>query len=190
MKRLAAILAAGCGVTSILVLGGCGAVTRIATEAALKKLAPGGSGAESAYVAGLKPLDSGEGLVVFEPQSAPSSAKWAELGDGCSRYLQVHVAGQGALGKTPLWGYIDDVAARFKHPDLRLDATQARQIAAPTGATRAAIGSLGGNDARLTLRYQIVDVAAGTAHVDAWPRTNWQSCDARRKITFVRTTDQ
>lgn len=151
---------------------GCDATTRVVTEAALRRVASEVAtnkaerkslalSGDKAYVASLRPFDSSPGLIVFEPRAANDTMKWAALGAGCSRYLQVHVAGQGALGKTPLWGHVDDMRRRLKYPDLRLDASQARLAATPTGVTRVAVGSISGNAARLTLAYQLIDVASG-----------------------------
>jgi hypothetical protein len=57
---------------------------------------------DTAYIASLSPLQSGPGLMVFEPvASSPANTDW---GAGASRWLQLHVGGQGEFGKTPTWG--------------------------------------------------------------------------------------
>lgn len=48
----------------------------------------------------LKPVPSGNGLIVFEPIA--TDAALADFGAGCGRWLHLMVAGQSALGKTPL----------------------------------------------------------------------------------------
>ena len=54
------------------------------------------------------PVESGPGVVVCEPVAGTSAPDLAAFGSGCTRWLHLAVAGQGELGKTPLWGAMDE----------------------------------------------------------------------------------
>ena len=110
----------------------------------------------------LPDADSGEGLVVCEPIVESASTRKAQngfdaanFGAGCSRWLFVEVGGRGELGKTPIWGAIEDVRLLQKLPSLRLDAKHAAQLATMTGATRVATARFSGDENRGTLFYQL-----------------------------------
>ena len=110
----------------------------------------------------LPDADSGEGLVVCEPivegastRKAPNGFDAANFGAGCSRWLFVEVGGRGELGKTPIWGAVEDVRRLHGFRDLRLAPPQAAQLATSTGATRVATARFSGDENRATISYQL-----------------------------------
>jgi Tfp pilus assembly protein PilF len=116
----------------------------------------------------VKPTDSGEGLVVCEPvlqtkASTPTARHWNDFGAGCARWLQLQAAGQGELGKTPLWSTMADAQKELKLPNLRLSDKDARRVALQAAATRTAAGTLQANGERGTLTYRVLDARTGRA---------------------------
>ncbi|HEX8236502.1 MAG TPA: hypothetical protein VF600_11135 [Abditibacteriaceae bacterium] len=111
----------------------------------------------------LSPLPSGHGIVVCEPSTRAGDASVREFGAGCGRWLHFEVGGQGELGKTPIWGAIDDARRELKLPSLRLTPQQAANIAQKTGATHAATGQIRGNSASAILTYQLWKMPEGKA---------------------------
>lgn len=110
----------------------------------------------------LPDADSGEGLVICEPiiqgastRKASNGFDAANFGAGCSRWLFVQVGGRGELGKTPIWGAVEDVRLLHGFRDLRLAPPQAAQLATSTGATRVATARFSGDGDRGTLSYQL-----------------------------------
>jgi hypothetical protein len=106
------------------------------------------------------PFTAGPGLVVCEPiPDAPYSVE-AELGTGCSMWLQLEVGGQPELGRTPLWSAISRARQELKRQDLRLRPSEARQLAGMTGATHAVVGEIKGTDPSITLTYRLLDLSS------------------------------
>lgn len=157
-----------CGVAALPLLGGCQIVAQKAAEVVIKKMGGTINSADrapatvdSAYIQSLKPLPSGSGLIVCEPvpdATLQNSAKW---GTGAARWLQVQVAGQPELGKTPLWGVPENARIRLGTPDLKLDGKRADALGQSCGVSHVAVGTLQGPPAAATLTYQLREVKSG-----------------------------
>lgn len=106
-----------------------------------------------------KPLVGGKGVVVFEPQNASNvNSQWRNFGKGCTRWLHLHVSGQGELGTTPLWGTVNDARRDLKLPNLQLQSKNAAHLARFTGATHAVASTLQANGTHATLQLRVLDV--------------------------------
>ena len=111
-----------------------------------------------------KPLPSGPGIVIGEPQlSSTRSAELGDFGAGCARWLQLTVGGQGALGKTPAWGRVGDTRDELQKADCRWTKTDLPLVAQNTGATHLALGTITGTSASCTLSYQMWDARSNKA---------------------------
>jgi tetratricopeptide (TPR) repeat protein len=112
--------------------------------------------------AGAADSASGRGLIVFEPVgTAESGGRSSGLGAGCGRWLHLHAAGQGALGRTPFWGSVDDARRALGFSSLQLGTKEAQAVARFTGATHVAVGKISGAGAAARLSYQIYDAGSG-----------------------------
>ena len=159
-----------CGVAALALplAGGCQIVAQKAAEAVIKKMGGSIQGADrssatvdTAYIQSLQPLPSGAGLIVCEPMPAPALQSSANWGAGAARWLQVWVAGQPELGKTPLWGVPENARIRLGFPDLKLDAKHADALGKSCGTSHVAVGALSGTPAAATLTYQLREVKSG-----------------------------
>lgn len=113
--------------------------------------------ARKAFVRSLSPLESGPGILVFEPVSEGDAALTA-FGAGCGRWLHLVVGGHGELGKTPFWSTGERLQKQMSRSDLRLNLTQAASAANMTGVTHIAVGQIRGQAGRCTLHYQLYAV--------------------------------
>jgi Flp pilus assembly protein TadD len=136
-------------------LGGCGVVMRVAPQ--IGSSITGGSSA--GYIASLKPLASGNGVLIFEPVATPSVQSLADWGSGASRWLQVQVGGQGELGKTPSWGIQWFLQRHLNINPLRLSDKQALEAGRIAGVTHIVVGDVAGKPERPTLHYALLAVA-------------------------------
>lgn len=102
-----------------------------------------------------KPVQNGNGLVIGEPTSSTRNGALANFGGGCARWLHFNVSGQGALGKTPLWGNVADVRDELRKTDCRWTSADLPQLARGTGATHIALGDLAGTPTNAVLSYQL-----------------------------------
>ena len=133
----------------------------VSRKAASKKGArPAPSPAPAGLEARLKPLDSGPGVIVFEPAAvgAPADPDTVAFGDGCARWLHFTLGGHGELGKTPLWTAVEAARQKLGVRDLRLPVQGAARIASITGATHVAVGTVKQGTAGATLAYQLWQV--------------------------------
>jgi len=108
------------------------------------------------------PRQSGPGIVVCEPVTAPNSDA-AGFGAGCALWLQFTVGGQPQFGKTPLWASLNRAALELRRSDLRLSPAQAPRLASITGVTHAAVGTLNGSGPHLILTYRLLQAPSGAA---------------------------
>ena len=154
-----------CCALAIVPLCGCGAIAEKAAQVAVKRLgvtsARAPKSVDAAYVAALKPTQSGPGLVVCEPVAVAALKSQSAWGAGASRWLQVQVGGLPELGKTPLWGVIENGRRQLKLADLQLNAAAADKLGRVCGVTHVAVGTLSGTPENAVLSYQLRDVAAG-----------------------------
>ena len=109
----------------------------------------------------IKPVASGNGVIISEPQGAATSStrdqiQRRDFGAGCSRWLQLQVGGQGALGKTPLWNTIDE-ARRVLKITQPVVARDVPRLAFYTSATHVAVANVNGNAQKTNLTYQVLD---------------------------------
>ena len=157
-----------CGVAALPLLGGCQIVAQKAAETVIKRM--GGTinaadrapaSIDTAYVQSLVPLPGGAGLVVCEPVPVAALKGAANWGTDAARWLQVGVAGQPELGKTPLWGVPENARIRLGYPDLKLDAKRAAVLGRSCGVSHVAVGTLSGTPAAATLSYQLREVNGG-----------------------------
>ncbi len=149
-------------------LGGCRVIAEKAAETAIKKMGGTINAADrasatldTAYIQSLQPLPSGSGLIVCEPVPDAALQNAANWGTGAARWLQVQVAGQPELGKTPLWGMPENARIRLGYPDLKLDGKRADALGQSCGVTHVAVGTLTGTPAAATLTYQLREVQSG-----------------------------
>jgi tetratricopeptide (TPR) repeat protein len=112
-------------------------------------------------LASLTPLPSGPGIQVGEPISSGADRAAQAFGNGCSRWLQLALAGQGELGKTPLWSSACDAARQVKKTRPQISKSDARTFAANLGVTHIAIGEVGGSRSRCILRYRLLGFPGG-----------------------------
>lgn len=126
--------------------GGADSVSRIAAASPLLRR--------------LTPVDSGPGVVVCEPIPHGADKDVANFGNGCARWLNLIVGGQGEFGKTPLWGYTIYTLARMRRPDMRLDPAAASHFSHLLGLTHLYLGQIEGDASHCTLSYRLWD--AGT----------------------------
>jgi len=103
-----------------------------------------------------RPVQSGAGIVICEPVNTNADKVTADFAAGCGRWLHFTVGSIGALGKTPLWGAIDDVRHDMGRDDLQLTGEDAGRFARLVGATHVATGELIGAAPNFTLKYQLV----------------------------------
>ena len=154
-----------CGL-ALLPLAGCSTVAEKAAQVAIRQLrgptsTRAAKSVDAAYVAGLKPTQSGNGLVVCEPVPAAALKAQSAWGAGASRWLQVQVGGLPELGQTQLWGVTENARRQLKLANLQLGGAQADGFARACGVNRVAIGTLSGTPQNAVLAYQVRDVAAG-----------------------------
>ena len=116
---------------------------------------------DSAYIQSLQPLPSGFGLVVCDAPPDAALRNEAAWSAGAARWLQVQVAGQPELGKTPLWGVPENARLRLGYPNLQLDGKRADALGQSCGVTHVAVGTLSGAPADATLIYQLREVKGG-----------------------------
>jgi len=90
------------------------------------------------------------GLIVCNPVSPPALTPF---GIACGRWVDLIAAGQPELGQTPFWEALGRCQGEMHRTDFRLTPAQAASLAAMTGATHAACGTLTGTPARCTLTY-------------------------------------
>ncbi len=106
-------------------------------------------------LAGLTPVASGTGVIVFEPVATGTDESSALFGGGCSRWLQFVVGGLGDLGKTPSWVSIDQVRVERKLQDLRLHPDEAFRVASALGPTHVVTSVIRGSAGSLTLEFRV-----------------------------------
>ena len=157
-----------CGAVALPLLGGCQKIAQKAAQTVIQRMGGTLDAADrapatidTAYVQSLQPLPSGAGLIVCEPVADAALKNVANWGAGAARWLQVQVAGQPELGKTPLWGAPENARLRLGYPDLKLDAKRADALARSCGTSHVAVAALRGTPARATLTYQLRDVKSG-----------------------------
>lgn len=109
----------------------------------------------------LTPVQSGEGVIVFEPVSRGADSSTTEFAAGCSNWLELALGGQPELGKSPLIITVQRVRTELGKKDLRLEPADAVKLAALTGATRAVVTEVSGNFAQCTLTFQLYEVPGG-----------------------------
>lgn len=139
----------------------------------------------------LKQVDNGPGVVICEPVSRNATKEAGELGAGCSRWLQLFVAGQPEFGKTNLFFALGQIAEEMGRKDLRITRREARTLAWRLGATHAVVSEVSGNGASCALTYTVVAVDSGqtvrepvrivgspTQIVSALPKAARQLCAA------------
>lgn len=168
MKRSFRLALCGVAALSLPLVGGCQIVAQKAAETVIKKMG-GTVGAadrapatiDAAYIQSLKPLPSGAGLIVCEPVPVAALQSSANWGAGAARWLQVQVAGQPELGKTPLWGVPENARIRLGYSDWKLDAKRADALGQSCGVSHVAVGTLSGTPAAAILNYQLRDVKSG-----------------------------
>jgi len=91
------------------------------------------------------------GLIVCNPVSANPAL--TPFGIACGRWLDLVAAGQPELGQTPFWEARGRCQGEMGRTDFRLTPAEAAPLAAMTGATHAACGTITGTPARCTLTY-------------------------------------
>ncbi len=99
------------------------------------------------------------GLIVCDPVSA--SPALTQFGTACGRWLDLMAAGQPELGRTPFWESRTRARREMGRTDFQLSPAQAAPLAAMTGATDAACGTLSGSPSRCTLKYRLVALPGG-----------------------------
>ena len=168
MKRSFHFTLFGVAALALSLVGGCQIVAQKAAETVIKKMGGTVNTADrapatmdAAYIQSLKPLPSGSGLIVCEPAPVAALQSSANWGAGAARWLQVQVAGQPELGKTPLWGVPENARLRLGYPDWKLDAKRAAALGQSCGASHVAVGTLSGTPAAATLTYQLREVKNG-----------------------------
>lgn len=114
---------------------------------------------KDAVLDALKPLPSGQGLVVFEPVAKGANADVAAFGAAAARWLHFNVAGRVAFGKTPVYTAPDRVRKELQRADLRLAGAIARRAAVKLGVTLYATGAISGNTDKAKLVFQLYSVA-------------------------------
>ena len=157
-----------CGVAALPLLGGCQKIAQKAAETVIQKMGGDIRAADrapatldTAYVQSLQPVASGSGLIVCEPVTNAALRNRADWGAGAARWLQVQVAGQPELGKTPLWGVPENARLRLNYPDLKLDAKRADALAISCGVSHVAVATLEGTPENAILTYQLREVKSG-----------------------------
>lgn len=149
---------------SACAMSGCGLDIRSTVKAVSDNvLQANTAAANTTYVQGLKPISSGAGLVVCEPLAQQKSLKLAAFGAGCTRWLHLHASGQGALGKTPLWGTVGYARKAIGAPNLRLTSAKARELARSAGATHVATGDISEANGAIRLVLQLQNATDGQA---------------------------
>lgn len=108
----------------------------------------------------LLPVQSGPGVLVCAPLNVGTGAPLMEFGEGCARWLQLFVGGQGELGKTPLWTPID-FAWRKINGDHRVKAEQVPMVAQMLGVTHLALGEITGTPEQCRLTYRLWNATGG-----------------------------
>lgn len=101
------------------------------------------------------------GLIVCDPVSANADPALAVFGTACGRWLDLVAAGQPELGRTPFWEARGRCRKEMHRTSFALSPAQAAPLAAMTGATHAACGTLSGTPAYCTLTYTLVALPSG-----------------------------
>ena len=101
------------------------------------------------------------GLIVCDPICGASGLQ--VFGAGCGRWLDLVAAGQPELGRTPLWETRARAQQEMGRTDFCLAPAQAVALAAISGATHAACGTLDGTPAHCTLTYRLYALPSGKA---------------------------
>jgi tetratricopeptide (TPR) repeat protein len=103
-----------------------------------------------------KTLAMNPGLIVFHPRTSDvAAADLLDFGAGCGLYLSLMAAGHGQFGQTPLLTTVYRAREELKLPDQRLNAKDAGRVAALTGATHIAVGTLTEKNGEATLSYRV-----------------------------------
>lgn len=145
-------------------VSGCGLVVKSAVEAVSKNMLQANTAtANTAYVQSLKSIPSGSGLVVCEPVTQQKSVELAEFGAGCTRWLHLHAGGQGELGKTPLWGTLDNARKTLGSPNLRLTTVKGQALARSAGATHVATSDISETNEAIRLVLKLQSATDGAA---------------------------
>ena len=97
------------------------------------------------------PASANAGLIVCNPVSLNPAL--TPFGIACGRWVDLMAAGQPELGQTPFWEARVRCQAEMNRTDFRLTPAEAAPLAAMTGATHAACGTITGTPARCTLTY-------------------------------------
>lgn len=135
-------------------LSGCGAIVSTAIKTVANQTRQNNtSAAASGYLASLQPLPSGAGLVVGAPVA--KDAKLADFGAGCARWIFLHAGGQGELGKTPLWGTVDNGRKQIGAKNWQLTPEQGAKLAQAVGATHAATGEIANQNGKIRLIFAL-----------------------------------
>jgi tetratricopeptide (TPR) repeat protein len=105
------------------------------------------------------------GMLVCEPAAeAGVDPADADFAAGCGDWIMWNVGGLPDLDRTPLLPSISRGQAEIRHThDLRLSAVEARNIAAATGATHVAVGTVRRSSSGVAITYTLLDVRTGAA---------------------------
>jgi tetratricopeptide (TPR) repeat protein len=103
------------------------------------------------------------GLIVCEPVPARGVGDAdAAFAAGCGDWLMWNVGGLPEFDRTPLLTSIGRAQRELGHTqNLRLSLADARRLAAITGPTHVAVGSISSSGGRLTLTYSIYEAPSG-----------------------------
>ena len=107
------------------------------------------------------PTPVNAGLIVCDPVPATADPALAVFGTACGRWLDLVAAGQPDLGRTPFWEARGRCRKEIHRTDFALTPAQAAPLAAMTGATHAACGTLSGTPAHCTLSYTLAALPSG-----------------------------
>lgn len=116
---------------------------------------PSLSGVGAAYVHGLKPVDSGSGIIIGEAVPNHADVATADFAAACSYWLQVVVGGDGRLGKTPLISDIGKARYLLHKKNMRLSPAEVPAVARLLGVTNVATASIRGDASRCVLTYRL-----------------------------------
>lgn len=102
----------------------------------------------------LSPVQSGAGVLVCAPVNAGTDGPMVDFGEGCARWLQLFVGGQGELGQTPLWTPIDFAWRKVKGIH-QVKPEQVPDISRLVGVPYLALGEIAGTPEQCRLTYQL-----------------------------------
>lgn len=112
-------------------------------------------------VSELTQAPSGPGVQVCEPVPLGSGDVPVAFGAGCARWLQFALAGEGGLGRTPLWSSGDYTCRELGRTHLRAMVAEADRVAFSLGVTYVAVGQVRGDSSDCTLTYRLLEAPHG-----------------------------